>query len=186
VTASDARREAMLASLKKAAAALRDADVPFALGGGFAGWARGASVDDHDVDLLIRAADVERALTAVAECGMRTERPPEGWLVKAFEGDVMIDLIHSPAGMEVDDALLARAEQRNVDGMPMPVVHPDDLLVSKLLALGEHSLDLQALVDIGRALREQVDWGEVAARTESSPYARAFLYLARELGIAPP
>lgn len=179
-----ASTEAMLASLKKAAAALRDADVPFALGGGFAAWSRGASASDHDVDLLVRAADVDRALEAMAACGMRTERPPEGWLAKAFDGDVMVDLIHSPAGMEVDDDLLARAEERGVDGMPMPVLHPDDLLTSKLLALTEHSLDFEGLVETSRALREQVDWAAVTERTASSPYARAFLYLARQLGIA--
>lgn len=175
----------MLAALKKGAAALRDSGIPYALGGGFAAWARGGSASDHDVDFLLRAQDVDRAVVALEERGMRTERPPEGWLAKAYEGDVLIDLIHSPAGMDVDDELLARTEELSVDGMPMPVVHPDDLFTSKLLALTEHSLDFAGLLDAGRSLREQVDWNAVAERTKSSPYARAFLTLVRELGIAP-
>jgi hypothetical protein len=175
----------MLAALKKAAAALRDADIPFALGGGFASWSWGGSASDHDVDLLIRADDVERALAAVEANGMHTERPPEGWLVKAYDGDVLVDLIHSPAGMDVDDELLARSEVRSVDGMPMPVLHPDDLFTSKLLALTEHSLDFEGLLEAARSLREQVDWRSVEDRTTSSPYARAFVALVRELGIAP-
>jgi hypothetical protein len=37
-----------------------------------------------------------------------------------------------------------------------------------------------------RALREQVDWDALAARVAESPFARAFLALARDLDIAPP
>jgi Uncharacterised nucleotidyltransferase len=175
----------LLESLKKAAAALRDAEVGFAVGGGFACWARGGPVDSHDVDLLIRPEDADRALEAVAAAGMRTERPPEGWLVKAFEGDAMVDLIYAPAGGEVDEALLARADELSVDGMPMPVASATDVIASKLLASTEHSLGFEGLLEMSRALREQVDWESVQARTAASPYARAFLYLARELGIAP-
>lgn len=175
----------MLAALKKVAAALRDNDIPFALGGGFASWARGGSASDHDVDFMIKSEDAERALAAVEAAGMRTERPPEGWLVKAYDDDVLVDLIHSPAGQAVDDDLLGRADELSVDAMPMPVLHPDDLFASKLLALTEHSLDFEGLLEASRSLREQVNWDEVADRTKSSPYARAFLTLVRELGIAP-
>ncbi|HEX2039879.1 MAG TPA: hypothetical protein VHF47_09145 [Acidimicrobiales bacterium] len=175
----------LLPSLKKAAAALRDAGVPFAVGGGFACWARGGPVDSHDVDLLIRPEDAERALDAVVAAGLRPERPPEGWLVKAWDGDTLVDLIYAPAGGEVDDALLARAEELSVDGMPMPVATATDVVASKLLASTEHSLGFEGLLEMARALREQVDWAEVEARTSASPYARAFLHLARELGVAP-
>lgn len=180
-----ASEEEMLTALKKGAAALRDADIPFALGGGFAAWSWGGSASDHDVDLLVKEADIDRAVAAMEAAGMRIERPPEGWLMKAFEGDVMIDLIHSPAGMDVDDALLGRAEERSVHGMPMPVLHPDDLFTSKLLALTEHSLDFEGLLEGARSLREVVDWRAVEERTTSSPYAKAFFTLVRELGIAP-
>jgi hypothetical protein len=173
----------LLPALKKAAAALRDAGVPYAVGGGFACWARGGPVDSHDVDLLLRPQDAERALEATAATGMRTVRPPEGWLVKAFDGDAMVDLIYAPAGGEVDDALLARAEELSVDGMPMPVAAATDVIASKLLASTEHSLGYEGLLEMARALREQVDWGDVEARTSSSPYARAFLFLLRELDI---
>jgi hypothetical protein len=84
------------ATLKKAGAALRDADVPFLLGGSLASWARGGPETRHDLDLMIRPEDVERALDALVAVGMEPERPPEEWLVKAWDGDVLVDLIHSP------------------------------------------------------------------------------------------
>lgn len=176
----------MLAALKKAAAALRDADIPFAVGGGFAAWARSGPATDHDVDLFLRRADADRALEVLEAAGMKPERPPEGWLLKAWDDDVLVDLIFAPAGTEVDDDLLARAEVRNVDAMPLPVAAPEDVLVTKLLALSEHNLAYEGPLEVARSLREQLDWHNVAARTASSPYARAFLYLARELGVAPP
>jgi hypothetical protein len=66
----------------------------------------------------------------------------------------------------------------------MRVMPVDDLLVSKLLSLTEHHLDYARALEISRALREQVDWADVRSRTEHSPFARAFLSLVEDLGIA--
>jgi hypothetical protein len=177
--------EEMLTAMKRAAAALRDAGIPFAVGGGFALWARGGPTSEHDVDFMIREQDAAAALDVLADIGLQTERPPEGWLVKAYDGDVLIDLIYAPAGIDVDDALLSRCEEYNVHGMPMPVLGADVVLVSKLLALNEHHLDFEGLLAMARAIREQVDWDVVRDKTASSPYARGFLALCEELTIIP-
>ena len=86
-------------ALKKSAAALREADVPFLLGGSLASWARGGPETRHDLDLVIKPEDVERALAALEEAGMRPEDPPEEWLVKAWDGDTLVDLIFRPKGI---------------------------------------------------------------------------------------
>jgi hypothetical protein len=39
------------------------------------------------------------------------------------------------------------------------------------------------VLEWSRALREQIDWDEVRARTEASPFARAFFTLVEGLGI---
>jgi hypothetical protein len=57
--------------------------------------------------------------------------------------------------------------------------------VTKLMALSEHALRYESLLRISRALREQVDWATVRARTETSPFARAFFVLAEGLAILP-
>src|SRR4029450_12701385 len=49
-------------SLKRSAGAFNDADIPFLLGGGLAVWARGGPATSHDLDLIVRPADAERAL----------------------------------------------------------------------------------------------------------------------------
>ncbi|MGH9039055.1 MAG: nucleotidyltransferase [Acidimicrobiia bacterium] len=175
----------LVATLKKAAAALRDAGVPFAVGGGFAAWARGAPPTEHDVDLFICESDIATALDTLAAAGMRTECPPEGWLVKAWDGDVLVDLIFAPSGFDVTPTVLARSEVLNVVGMEMLVLPAADIFVSRLLALSEHQMDFAGLLPLARALREKVDWVEVRARVESSAYARGFLYLLEELEIIP-
>src|SRR3954471_14155378 len=91
------------ATLKKAAAALREADVPFLLGGSLASWARGGPETRHDLDLMLKPEDADRALEVLTEKGLRPDRPPEGWLFKAWDGDVLVDLIFGPKDLPMTD-----------------------------------------------------------------------------------
>ena len=173
-------------ALKKSAAALRGADVPFLLGGSLASWARGGPETRHDLDLVIKPEDVERALDALRRGrACKPEDPPEEWLVKAWDGDTLVDLIHHPKGIPVDDALIERGEVMSVLGMEMRVMALEDVLVTKLMALSEHSLRYESLLAISRALREQVDWEDVRARTSDSTFARAFFVMLEGLGVLP-
>jgi Uncharacterised nucleotidyltransferase len=169
--------------LKKAAAALRQADVPFLLGGGLAAWARGGPESDHDLDLMVKPDDAEPAVNALEAAGFRVEDPPEEWLYKAWDGEVLVDVIFEPSGGPVDDAMFERAEELDVNAVTMQVMALEDVMVTKLLSLREHEVDYESVLENARALREQTDWDEVWRRTSDSPYARAFFYLAEQLGI---
>jgi hypothetical protein len=173
----------ILDTLKQATCALREAQIPFALAGGIASWARGGPPREHDLDFFVKPDDADRALAALSEAGMRVEKPPEGWLYKAYHGDVMVDLIFQPASGPVTDEELARAEEMEVQATRMKVLAPTDILATKLLALKEHDVDYDSVLEISRALREQIDWADLRARTESSPYAKAFFTLVEELGV---
>lgn len=172
------------AALKRSAAALRDAGVPFMVGGSLAVWARGGPQSRHDLDLIVRPADAERALETLGEAGFKTERPPEEWLYKAFDEEgTLVDVIFGPTGIPVDDELFGRAEEIELLAMAMPVMSLEDVLATKLLVLDEHSLDYESVLQIARALREKIDWETVERRTAASPFARAFFTLVRELGL---
>ena len=175
----------LVEAMKHAAAALRDADIRFALAGGLACWSRGGPATDHDVDLLVKPEDAEAALEACVTAGMRPERPPENWLLKAFHDDTQVDLIFCPAGGPVTDEMLDRAEEREVMSMRLPVTSLEDVLVTKLLALTEQEPDYGAVLEIARTLREQIRWHEVREATNGSPFAKAFFTLIDELGILP-
>jgi hypothetical protein len=173
----------LLDAMKRAAAALRDAEVPYILGGGLAAWARGGPPTEHDVDFFVREEDAERALEALGAAGMTPERPPENWLVKAWAGETLIDLIFHPAGGPVDDGYFERAVELEVAAQRMPVASLADVLTTKLLALTEQEPDLGSVLELARALREQIDWEHVRERTAGSPFARAFFTLVEELGV---
>ena len=176
--------EQMLPTLKKAAAALRDAQIPFILAGGAASWARGGPETDHDVDLVLKPKDAERALEVLEQAGMQPERPPEEWLYKVYDGDVMVDLIFNPAGLEITDEVIERSDELEVWAVRMRVMRPEDILVTKLMAMTEHTLNFQSCLEIARSLREQIDFEDVRERTRSSPFARAYFTLLEDLHIA--
>jgi predicted nucleotidyltransferase len=176
--------EELLETLKIAAAALRDADVPFVLGGGLAIWARGGPETEHDVDFFVKPEDAERGWEALEQAGFHTEDPPEGWLYKGFRDGVMVDLIYAPTGLTIDDAFLDRAEPLEVHAVQMRVMSANDVLVAKLLAMREHQVDYDQVLELARTVREQIDWDEVRERTSGSPFAKAFFTLVDELGVS--
>jgi hypothetical protein len=173
----------LVETMKRSAATLRDAKVPVLLGGGLASWARGGPPTDHDVDFLVRERDIERAEEALAAAGFRLERPPEGWLVKAWDGDVLVDLIFHPAGGAVGDEHFERATTLEVAAQPLPVASVEDVLTTKLLALTEQEPDFGPVLEIARSLREQIDWVALRSPVERSPFGAAFFTLVERLGI---
>jgi predicted nucleotidyltransferase len=177
--------QTLLDAMKRAGGALNEAGVPFVLGGGLAAWARGGPKTEHDVDFLVKPDDAERAWQALAESGLRTERPPEGWLLKAYDDDVLIDLIFDPQDGPIDDGIFDRAEDLEVQAMRMKVASLEDVLVQKLLALSEQEPDYSGVLELARSLREQVNWDEVRERTNESPFARGYFTLLEELEILP-
>jgi hypothetical protein len=176
----------LIQAMKVAAAALRDAEVPYLLGGGLAGWARGGPPTEHDVDFFVRPEDAERGLDALVDAGMRPDRPPEDWLFKAWCDKIMIDLIFRPSGGPIGDEHFARAETIDVMAQTVTVASLDDVISTKLLSLTEQEPDFTSVLELARSLREQIDWDWVRGRTGESPFARAFFTLVEELGIVEP
>ena len=170
-------------TLKKVVAALRDNEIPYLLGGSLAFWAHGGPERRKDLDFMVKPCDGDRALEALAAEGLRPEKPPEGWLYKAWDGEVLVDLIFHPKGMEIDDDVISRGQKLEVLAMPIRVMALEDVLCTKLLALHEHHLDYSSLLQMARALREKVDWEYVRARTDRSPFARAFFTMVEGAGI---
>ena len=179
--------EEITSTLRKAASVLRNAGVPYMLGGSIGCWARGGPTSQNDLDLFLPREEAERALTVLVDVGMRAEHPPEAWLLKAFDGSVMIDLIYESLGIgRIKLETIEAAERLSVLAIEMPVMALEDILASKLLAISEQRLDFAPTLEIARSIREQVDWDKVRRRTDASPYARAFFALLSELKVIGP
>lgn len=184
---SHAVTDTILETLKRAGAGLKEAGVRFALAGGCAGYARGAAPSLHDVDFALVEEDVPLALKTLDGLGFRTAKPPEDWLVKAYDEDgVLVDMIFSIAERPVTEELIARAQPIITAAISLPVLEATDLVVSWILPLSEHSCDYGSLLPMVRAMREQVDWDRVAAIVAPSPYASTFVTLLERLRVIAP
>lgn len=177
--------EELLRTMKRAGAVLGRHSIPFALMGGFAVYARGGTTSDHDVDFLIREQDADKVLDAFAEAGFATERPPEDWLVKAYDDGRLIDFIFRPVERPVTDEILEDTDIIQVSGMYLPVLPASTLMVHKLLSFNQHACDFSRAMPLARTLREQIDWDLVRRETKQSPYAQSFLVLLEILQVLP-
>lgn len=174
----------LLESVKKAAVALKKAEVPFALCGGWAVYARGGPRSEHDADFALQERDVPTALDALLAAGFEADtEAPEDWLAKVWDRGNLVDLIFRLSGEPVTGEILGRVETIEVGSVQMPVLAATDLVVTKLLTYRDHYADFGSSLPMARALREQVDWSEVRDRTAGSPFAEAFVFLADKLGI---
>ena len=179
--------EELITAMKDAVGILQGAAIPFVLGGGLSAWARGGPRSEHDVDFLIRPDDVDTALAAFEAATWETATPPEGWLVKTWHPNgSLVDLIYNPASGPITDEQIERAELAEVMAVRVHLSSLEDVMVAKLAALTEQEPDFGAPLEWARALREQIDWDEVRARTEASPFSRAFFTLVEGLGVVEP
>lgn len=180
---SSAHPDKLTEVMMHVAAALRDAEIPYLLAGSFAAWARGAPAHHTDLDFVVKPEDADRTIETLVAAGLQKLHTPEEWLRKVCEGDVTVDLIHAPAGLDIDDDVLDRGDDVEVNGMTFRVMAVDDVMTTKLFAFKEHYLDYEDTLEMARTLREQIDWDELRRRTAGYPYAQPFFTLVEELGV---
>ena len=173
-------------ALKLVGVTLKEAGVPFALAGSYALWARGAPEPHHDVDYVVAECDRERAAEILAGTGLEVRQPPEDWLFKVYVDEVMVDVLFRLNGDPVTHDVLAGAEEMEVESVVLPVLGATVLLKTKLAALDERACDLAKVLPAARAVREQVDWADVAQATGDNPFAVVTLDLLVRLGVIEP
>jgi hypothetical protein len=182
----DEVRTALREALKTVAVALKEGDLPFALTGGYAIWARGGPEPDHDVDFMVAEADAPRAAELLSERGLDVVHPPEDWLFKVFLGEAMVDVLFRIGSRPVERERLQDADPMEVESVLMPVLSGTELMVDRLNALEEHACDFGRAIVVARAVREQVDWEAVTERTADNDFAAALLFLLDRLRVIGP
>lgn len=155
--------------LKETVETLHKGRVPFALIGGIAVSSFGRPRWTHDIDVLIRPHDADRALNLLKQRGFRTERTDPSWLFKAFNRDVMVDLIfYCTGGFYFEPEMMERAVWRELFGSRMPVLAPEDLLLLKAAVHDEigprHWHDA-----LGILARTRLDWDYLLHRSQRAP-----------------
>lgn len=144
---------------------LTDAGVPYVVGGAYAfAHYTGIHRGTKDLDLMLKRADVERALSVLAEGGHRGEVTFPHWLAKVYqrgsgrESEEFIDLIFSSGNgvAAVDDELLEHAGEVWMFGVPVKLCPVEEMIWTKAFVMERErydGADVAHLIHVqGRAL----------------------------------
>jgi hypothetical protein len=161
--------EHFIAAFRAACDALKGADVPYLFMGGIASIVHGRTSWTHDLDVFIRRGDEPTAVEALVAAGYRLDPTPSSWLSKLWMGDVFLDVIYTSTGpVDMDDAMLERAEQAEVWGREVPVLGAEDLVATKALAhseeTGHYWWDALAII-----AKRELDWEYLLMRSRRGP-----------------
>jgi len=177
------------AAYATALAALRAARVPHVVGGGMAIQHYGRRRSTKDLDLFIRPQDVEAALNALTAAGFTAMDTDAHWLRKAVRGDAHIDLVvYSMGSIPLTDDEIERSLSVDLDGVPMRIFRPEDLLVRKIYLVRDEGPDWHDAFSILESAGATLDWSMVE-REELDPRPLAGFLLvadARVPGFIPP
>lgn len=140
------------------------AGVPFLVGGAFA-LRRYATIerDTKDLDLFVRAGDVQRALDVLDAAGYRAELTFPHWLGKAHDGDRFVDLIFRSGNgvFEVDDEWFDHATGETILDRDVLLVPAEEVLCTKLLIMERERYDGADVAHMLLNMVEQFDWRRV-------------------------
>lgn len=146
---------------------LSDAQVPFLVGGSHAFLHyTGIARNTKDLDLFLRADDLQRALAALADAGYRTERTFGHWLAKAFQGDDFVDLVHSSGNgvARVDDGWFQHSIEAQVLGMPVRLTPVEELIWQKSFLMERERFDGGDVMHLILRCGKSLDWDRLLAR----------------------
>lgn len=126
--------------LAEACTALNEAGIEHVLIGGIASSLLGRPRTTRDIDVFLRPADADRALTTFDAKGFRVDRLDPVWIYKAFKLGVSVDVIFSTrGGLYFDAEMHARSCLANFRGVPVRIISPEDLVIIKAVAHDEAS-----------------------------------------------
>lgn len=147
--------------------ALADAKVPFVVAGAYAFFEyTGIFRDTKDLDLFLRARDLEAAFRALEKVGFRTELTDPGWIGKGFQGEYFVDLIFSSGNgvAVVDDLWFENARPGEVMGQKVLLAPPEEIVWSKSFVVERERYDGADVNHIVHACGDEMDWNRVLAR----------------------
>ncbi|KFE63878.1 nucleotidyltransferase [Hyalangium minutum] len=146
---------------------LREAGIPFLVGGAYAyAHHTGLHRDTKDLDLFLRKADADRALAVFEANGWRTERDAHGWLHKAFWEDSLVDLIYTSANgiAVVDDAWVEHGTEGEVLGERCRMAPVEELIWNKAFVLERDRFDGTEVNHLLLATGKRLDWKRLLKR----------------------
>jgi len=163
------RQEAMREVLADAIRIIEDEGAPYVAAGSLASttWGRPGSVGD--VDVVIDPGDAKRLLKAFEAAGYETEETYPQWLYKAKKGEVTVDLIFELEGaMYLDEKMVEKAPIKDVEGVRVRLMAPEDYVISQALSTKEDTPDYW-YNGLGVISKTELDWDYLVERASRGP-----------------
>ncbi|HEX6548579.1 MAG TPA: nucleotidyltransferase [Candidatus Dormibacteraeota bacterium] len=156
--------------LDDVASALAGSGIPHCFIGGLASSVYGRDRHTHDLDLFVRPEDADRTLEVLAGHGFEVERSCPDWIYKAAKRGLLVDVIFMTTdGTVLDPELELHVRTAVFAGRKLPVIAPEDLLITKLSAFREDTahqwFDCVALLE-----STELDWHYLMARAREKPH----------------
>jgi hypothetical protein len=145
--------------------ALKQHNVPFALGGAFAVWYyTGHWRNTHDMDAFAEPFHVDSGAEALMLAGFtdlgEQAAGDRGWIYHAVKGDIIVDIIFMFANRisSVTSYWIDNAKQGELFGEQVKFIPIEELVWSKIFTLNRHRCDWPDVIRIIRADCEGFDW----------------------------
>jgi hypothetical protein len=149
---------------------LLQANVPFAVSGGFAFHHHtGIWRTTKDLDLVTPPGAVPRAFEVLVQEGFETYIQDPVWLAKARRGDYFVDLITGVgnATLTVEQDWIDRSQEDEVLGLRCKVLSAEEMIASKLFVTRRERFDGADIAHLLKARARTLDWDRLRALTES-------------------
>lgn len=168
---------------RSAISAIREARVPFMLGGGFAlATATGRWRDTKDIDLYVLPEHRDRVVAALTAAGFSdyyATRPYDrNWIYRSVRNGVIVDIIWAMANQRarVDQVWFDRSESIFVRGEKLKVLPMEEFVWCKLYIMQRDHCDWTDLFNVLCALGDRLDYKHLIKRLdEDVPLLRALL-----------
>jgi len=156
--------------------ALKSADIPFLVGGGFAlGWYTSIHRYTKDLDVFIQPKSRGPVLQALAGAGFRTELRFRHWLAKVHCDSKYVDVIFSSGNglADVTDEWFGHAVPAELMEIPVQLCAPEEMIFSKAFIMERNRYDGADIAHLMRARGRELDWPRLIGHF--GPYWRVLL-----------
>jgi hypothetical protein len=146
---------------RKALEALQAAKIPYAITGAFALHQHtGIWRVTKDIDVVLEAKSVPKALMSLQQVGFETHIEDPVWLAKATCGEYFVDLITAlgNAVLVVDATWLDRALSHEVLGVPCRVLNAEEMIASKIFVSRRERFDGSDVAHLIRTCGGHLEW----------------------------
>lgn len=138
-----------------------DERIPFAVAGAFAFQCyTGIWRFTKDLDLFLPREWMKRGLDVCARAGFNTEVRDPVWLAKAWHEDYFVDLISGMSNgvIWVTTEWISRARPGKAFGLDVPILGPEDLILSKIFVAHRERFDGADIAHILYSTADRLDW----------------------------